>query len=319
MIDRSTTPVPPRWLHVLAVLTVLLTLPLLFLGASVTSHGVGMVDPKGFRPPWEIVNGLIENSGFDWRLEYGHRTFGFLVGLCGIGLAVGCFFFDARPWVGWLAFLALAMICAQGALGIYRVDYNALYGRTFALLHGVFAQLVFAVLICLAYALSGAGAADPGESASPALRRWSVVTVLLILAQLILGGLVRHREDLLGPRGHLLGAFLVVAAVVWLLKLIRESDGSERFATQRIALMALLALQLWLGVESWLARFYTPYADLPQLAPLPMHAEWIRTAHYLVGTLMFATSVSVVLAAHQAPALEAKLEATPSAKLEGVA
>ena len=68
MNDRSTTPVP-SWLHALAVLTVLLTLPLLFLGAGVTSHGVGMIDPRGFRLPWDIVNGLLENSGLAWRLE----------------------------------------------------------------------------------------------------------------------------------------------------------------------------------------------------------------------------------------------------------
>src|SRR5436190_16997524 len=144
------TPVSPRWLHALAVLTVLFTLPLLFLGAGVTSHGVGMVDPQGFRPPWEIINGLLENNGFDWRLEYGHRTFGFLVGLCGIALAVGCWFFDPRPWMGWIGFLALGMICAQGALGIFRVDLNHSYGKTFAMIHGVFAQLVFAVLVCVA-------------------------------------------------------------------------------------------------------------------------------------------------------------------------
>src|SRR5436853_5494094 len=93
MTDRQTKPVCPRWLHGLAVLTVLLTLPLLFLGASVTSHDVGMVDERGFRPPWDIINGLFENNGLGWRLEYGHRAFGFLVGVCGIMLAVGCWFF----------------------------------------------------------------------------------------------------------------------------------------------------------------------------------------------------------------------------------
>src|SRR5450432_2676956 len=117
-LESTPSSVPPRWLHGLAVGTVLFTLPLLFLGAGVTSHGVGMVDPQGFRPPWDIVNGLLQNSGLDWRLEYGHRTFGFLVGLCGIGLAVGGFFFDRRPWLRWMGFLALALICSQGLLGI---------------------------------------------------------------------------------------------------------------------------------------------------------------------------------------------------------
>src|ERR1022692_2218463 len=135
MTPEQPTPVSPRWLHALAVLTVLLTLPLLFLGAGVTSHDVGMIDPRGFRWPWEIIRGLLENNGLAWLLEYGHRSFGFLVGLCGIALAVGCYFYERRPWLRWMGFVALAMICVQGALGASRVDYNALYGREFALIH----------------------------------------------------------------------------------------------------------------------------------------------------------------------------------------
>ncbi len=311
------TPVPPRWLHALAVLTVLFTLPLLFLGAGVTSHDVGMVDARGFRPPWVIVNGLFENNGLGWRLEYGHRTFGFLVGMCGIALAVGCWFFDKRGWMGWIGLLGLAMICAQGALGIFRVDYNALHGRTFALAHGVFAQLVFAVLVSAMLLTSRRWSADRADSASSALQRFSIVTVLIVFAQLVLGGLVRHKDSPLGPRGHLLGAFLVVAAVVWLLKLMRESDGGERFKTQRILLMAFLTLQLWLGVESWLAKFYVAGADLPQLAPAPTHAEWIRTAHYLLGTLIFATTLTVALIAHRKPVFGTEAEPARPRELEG--
>jgi cytochrome c oxidase assembly protein subunit 15 len=315
--DRSHIPVCPRWLHGLAVLTVLLTLPLLFLGAGVTSHGVGMVDPQGFRPPWDIINGLLENSGLDWRLEYGHRTFGFLVGLCGIALAVGCWFFDRRPWMGWVGVLALAFICVQGALGIFRVDYNAIHGRTFALIHGCFAQIVFAVLVCVALLTSRRWEADRDEPASNALRRWSIVTMLLVFGQLLLGGLVRHNESLLGPRGHLLGAFVVTIAIVCLLKLIGESELRERFRVQRVLLMALLAAQLVLGIESWLAKFYMPQADLPQLLPMPVHAEWIRTIHYVVGTLVFSTTVEIALLAHRKQATAAKAVAARSGELEG--
>jgi heme A synthase len=299
------------------VLTVLFTLPLLFLGAGVTSHDVGMVDPRGFRPPWEIVNGLIENSGLAWRLEYGHRTFGFLVGLCGIGLAIGCWFFDRRGWMGWLGFLALGMICAQGMLGIFRVDYNALHGRTYAMAHGMFAQLVFATLLAVALFTSRRWLRHATETASPALQRASIITAVVVFVQLLLGGLVRHQQDsLLGPRGHLLGAFLVVGAVIWLLKLMRESDARAEFKAQRIALMGLLTLQLWLGVESWLAKFFVAAAHNQQaIAPMPTHAEWIRTAHYLVGTLLFATTVSVVLIAHRKTVPVTAI--VPAHKLEG--
>jgi len=317
MTNDSKSPDCPRWLHALAVLTVLCTLPLLFLGAGVTSHGVGMVDARGFRPPWEIVNGLFENSGFAWRLEYGHRTFGFLVGMCGIGVAVGCFFCDRRGWMGWLGFLALGLICAQGALGIFRVDYNALYGRTFAMFHGAFAQIVFAVLVAVALFTSRRWLSERTALVSPALQRWSIVTMLIVFVQLVLGGLVRHKESLLGPRGHLLWAFVVVGTIVWLLKVMRESELSDRLRVQRILLKGLLVLQLWLGVESWLAKFHVPSADLPQLLPAPTHAEWIRTSHYLLGALLFATTVTIALIANRRPVTDTAAETPRPSQLEG--
>jgi heme A synthase len=219
--------------------------------------------------------------------------------------------------MGWFAFLALGLICAQGALGIFRVDYNALYGRTFAMAHGAFAQIVFAVLVAVALFTSRRWLSERVEEASPALKRCSIVTMLLVFLQLILGSVVRHNESLLGPRGHLLGAFVVVGAVVWLLKLMRDNEMSERFRIERIALMALLTLQLWLGVESWLAKFYVPSADLPQLSPAPTHAEWIRTAHYLAGTLIFATTVTVALLANRKPVTAQAAEALRPSQLEG--
>ena len=315
----SPNPGSPRWLHLLAVLTVLFTLPLLFLGAGVTTHGVGMADPHGFRPPWVIVRILAESTGFDIRLEYGHRTFGFLVGLCAIALAIGCWFFDRRGWMGWLAFVALGMICLQGTLGIFRVDYNELYGRTFAMIHGMFAQLVFGTLVSLALFTSRRWASDGEHAMTPALQRGSIVTMLIVFVQLLLGGLVRHQESPVGPRAHLLGAFVVTGALVWLLKLIRECEAPERFRTQRWLIKGLLMLQLWLGVEAWLAKFFVATAVQQQaLEPMPMHAEWLRTAHYLVGTLLFGTTVVVALVANRrALPLEQTIVA-PARELEGV-
>ncbi|MSU78473.1 MAG: hypothetical protein EXS16_10310 [Gemmataceae bacterium] len=288
----------PRWLHAIAVTTVICTLPLLFLGASVTSHGVGMVDPKGFRPPWVVINTLFEDSRFAWRLEYGHRTFGFLVGICGIVFALGCWFFDRRSWMGWMGFLMLAMICLQGMLGIFRVDLNSQFPIAFKLMHGIFAQLVFATIVTVMLFTSNRWASLGVTNGSPALRRATLITVAIVFVQLVLGAMVRHHESLFGPRGHLFSAFLTTGAIVWLLILMRNEDGSM-FRLERVSLMGLLTLQLVLGVESWLARFHVIGSNLPQLAPAPTHAEWIRTIHYLVGTLIFATTASAAWIAHR--------------------
>ena len=44
----------PRWLHYWAILTVVAALPLLLLGAQVTTLGAGMVDQQSVREPWHL-------------------------------------------------------------------------------------------------------------------------------------------------------------------------------------------------------------------------------------------------------------------------
>jgi hypothetical protein len=126
--------------------------------------------------------------------------------------------------------------------------------------------------------------------------------------------MTRHKDFPLGPRGHLLGAFLVVACVVWLAKLVLESEQRDSFTRSLGILICLVCVQLGVGVETWLSKFYVPSADLPQLAPLsgdPDWLSWLRSAHYVVGTMIFATSVVVALKANRQPLL------APIHRLEG--
>jgi len=176
---------------------------------------------------------------------------------------------------------------------------------------------VFATLVSVVVLTSPLWQSERSESASPALQRWSIFTAFVVFGQLVLGGIVRHQDSPLGPRGHLLGAFVVVGVIVWLLKLTRESEARDLFFKNRIGLMVFLTVQLSLGIESWLARFFVPTADLPQLAPVPMHAEWVRTGHYVVGSLIFASAVAVALIAQRKPALVLDAAPVHSRELEG--
>src|SRR3954447_26586266 len=119
MTHSPTTPAPPRWLHWLALLTLAFTLPLLFLGAEVTTKRVGMADPAGYRHPWELVQVLAAEAGLDVQIEYSHRLAGFTVGCCAILLALGLWLCEPRRWVCWAGTLALGLICVQGLLGIF--------------------------------------------------------------------------------------------------------------------------------------------------------------------------------------------------------
>src|ERR1700746_3344707 len=94
------TPVP-RWLHRWAVLTACAALPLVLLGAEVTTKQVGMADPQSVRTPWHLFTiampELLER-GLGYVIEHSHRLAGWLVGACAIVLAVGMAVGVKRPW-----------------------------------------------------------------------------------------------------------------------------------------------------------------------------------------------------------------------------
>jgi cytochrome c oxidase assembly protein subunit 15 len=296
---------------------------LLVLGAEVTSKGVGMVDPQGFRAPWFLFQQMSEGSllerGIGYVIEHSHRLAGFTVGTCVIVLAISLWLREPRRWVRWLGLAALLAVSTQGVLGIFRVNLNALMGGNLALVHGCFAHLVFALLVSLALFTSRSWQAE-GEAAGPReaarLRHLSLLTAVLVYVQLVLGAVVRHNKDLvLGPRLHLLTAFAVVAAVVWLVREVFANPHRTRpETTSALVLAGLVALQLGLGVEAWLSKFAArPRTDWEQAPDL------VRTGHYFFGALVFAAAVVVALQARRRLGLAARPAAAPAARLEGVA
>src|SRR5262249_30414069 len=88
------------------------------------------------------------------------------------------------------------------------------------------------------------------------LRRLSVALVLLVYGQLVRGCLVRHTAASWWPRLHLLAAFVVAGAIVWLLREMWARPGlARREIVAGWLLGAILLAQLALGIESWLVRF----------------------------------------------------------------
>src|SRR5579862_2545285 len=231
----------PRWLHWWAVITLLAALPLLLLGAEVTTKGIGMVDERGLRSPWFFFQEFLNQRGLDWKIEHGHRQAGWIIGTCVILLGAFCWWQEPRRWVCWLSVVALPAVCVQGLLGIFRVELNALLGKTLALVHGCFAQLVFALLAALVVVTSRRwqNATPLAEPEKPGLKRWVILTAVLIYGQLILGSLVRHMDFAFGARAHLLGAFVVIAAVLHLGKLVLASPR-RAFVGRSVVILVIL-------------------------------------------------------------------------------
>jgi heme A synthase len=310
----------PHWL---AVFTACAALPLLLLGAEVTTKGAGMVDPQGFRAPWHLLTALLRESGLGFLIEYSHRLAGMVVGVCCIVLAVQLWRTGRRPFDRCLGLIALAGVVAQGLLGIFRVDQVS---RELAFVHGLFAQVVFALLVSVAVMTSRAWAT--GESQRADLRRLALVLVALVYAQVAFGAFLRHFAGpdrsfsltyvLVAQRLHLLTAFAVVVSVVWAFLAVRARRSTDRPLRRLTGLLAgIVAAQVLLGVEAWFGRFG---AGVGEGAPAPgLAADLVRSLHVLVGALLFATTVVFTLLVYRPGTATVALPTAPPRPLEGAA
>ena len=306
----------PRWLHWLAVFTACAALPLVLLGAEVTTKQVGMVDKVGFRAPWHLLSVPLREAGLGYLIEHSHRLAGFVVGTCSIVLAVGLWLTGRRPLVRWMGWVALAAVSAQGLLGIFRVNKHAVVGPELALVHGLFAQVVFATLVSVAVMTSRPWGS--GEGRRPGLRRTALALLALVYAQIAFGAVVRHFQDRVAQRVHVLVAFAVVVAVVWAYLSVRQRLAADRPLRRLTGLLAgLVTVQVMLGVEAWVRRFGSGVP--PELLMSSPGTDLVRSLHFVVGALLFTTTVVFTLLVYRPGTAAVALPAAPPRPLEGAA
>jgi cytochrome c oxidase assembly protein subunit 15 len=191
-----------------------------------------------------------------------------------------------------LGVTALVGVMIQGLFGGFRVMLNELVGTDLATVHGIFAQVIFCLLIAIAVLT---GPRQPSQRSHPRiLDRGAVLLVVVLFTQIVLGAFVRHAPTTLTQRLHFLMAFVATGFAVWLLFGLK-SQATARVRVQSASwwLGLFLALQVVLGVEAWMAKFgqYT----LPDLVKITTQYAVIRTAHALVGSCLLATAVVIVL------------------------
>lgn len=321
-MGEPTSPKPTAaiWLHRWAVLTVLATLPLLFLGAEVTTKRVGMADPVWpTHPLYLLLEGTGLERGLGFLIEHSHRLAGWTIGLCSIVLAVLAWLWEPRGFVRSLAFAALAGVVVQGLLGGFRVRLHAMLGPDLALIHGCFGQMVFALLVSVAMCTSPRWRASDqatGLADSSQLRRWSLIVVGLLLTQLVLGAFVRHRLYPLAQRGHLLVAFAVLGSIVWLAKSALTEQANPNVSRAVRLMLVLVVLQLMLGVEAWMIRAPNLAQGSEVIVGEPtvslLSRDVVRSLHVLVGAFLLSTGVVAALEAHRSAI--GRLISIPSAR-----
>ena len=111
-------------IRLLSKLVVLATLLLIFVGALIKSHEVGLSVPdwptsygkQMFSFPLsEMVGGIF--------FEHGHRLFATIVGFLTLVLAIIVGFSNQPKWVKQISLLALVLVISQGLLGGMTVLY----------------------------------------------------------------------------------------------------------------------------------------------------------------------------------------------------
>ena len=178
-------------IRLLSKLVVLATLLLIFVGALIKSHEVGLSVPdwptsygkQMFSFPLsEMVGGIF--------FEHGHRLFATIVGFLTLVLAIIVGFSNQPKWVKQISLLALVLVISQGLLGGMTVLY--FLPPPISILHGILAQTFFAITIFIAYSQSKIRSRKQKSLSAPYVRRGAIILASLVYIQLILGALMRH-------------------------------------------------------------------------------------------------------------------------------
>jgi cytochrome c oxidase assembly protein subunit 15 len=301
------------WPHRLAVVTVLATFCLLWVGGLVTTLKAGMAVedwPNTFGYPlffYPILDWL--RGPRDVFIEHGHRLLGQLVGLLSIALAIVTWRSEPRRWVRWMAVATVPAVVVQGVLGGVRVLQNDVL---FARIHGCFGPLVFALFVAIAV-VTGRRWRTAADSSGPypeRLRRLALFTTALAYMQLVAGAHVRHLPPNMTPSAFRLVVFVhLFLAILLLVHIILLAIGAWKarglvsgVAAPSLALTFLIVAQLFLGVATWSLKYGWP----TWLGPPPRGAEFtvydsapaqalITTLHVAVGWLILVTALTLLL------------------------
>jgi cytochrome c oxidase assembly protein subunit 15 len=272
------------WGAVFALVLAAATLPLITAGGLVVAYGAGMSVPD-----WPLSFG---NDMFLYRLsqmqaqpgtfyEHTHRLMGTLVGLTSLTLAIYMSIASRRTRLAAIAWVIFVAVCIQGVLGGLRVTENSILLAT---IHGIFAQIVFASMACLAVAATGAFVAVPPRMPGSMDRLASATLVVALLVQLAFGALVRQRFDsLVLIHITFAGVLAILALVCGFRAYFRGTAlGGEPLISVGIFILSAVACQLLLGAIALMLRPAT--ATSPKTT---VSALW-TTAHQANGAILLA-------------------------------
>ncbi|MDP3981730.1 MAG: COX15/CtaA family protein [Chlamydiota bacterium] len=272
-------------LHRFAKLTAGITFLLLWAGALVTGTDSGLSVPDWplsfgqFFP--EMKGGVI--------FEHGHRMIAGCVAITTLILVIWIFLKDNRRWMRWTGVTAIGMVLTQALLGGLTVLLKL--PPAVSIGHAAMAEAFFCMTVCLAVFTSSGWINFEEESTGPLIRVQGLATLVtaLMYVQVLLGALYRHART--GLVFHIIGAFVVMIAIIVLSRRILRSPGVKPMLRKPAFLLAIhIILQIILGFGSLGLLFAKGDST-----GLVLMRVLITTFHLVVGAFMLVLSLILTL------------------------
>lgn len=297
----------PDWLARFGLVAAVSVAPLLVLGGWTTTGGAALSVPD-----WPTTYGanmflypIGEMSRPRVYLEHSHRLFGTLVGMTTIVLVLFTFLGgEKRRWMKVMVLALLGLVIAQGVLGGIRVTARS---TGLALMHGILAQVFFALMVAYAAFLSPTFKNKDLPGGVLASRRpKSMATAFMhtTIVQLFFGALYRHMGTPHAMYTHIVFSLVVVVFAIFASFEVRgmlAGQAEPQWARPKrsmtvlgTAILGCVALQFTLG---WAALFIVGIkkkTELP-LGEAAIHAaerslpeQLTPTLHQANGALLLA-------------------------------
>ncbi len=297
------------WIGRFAAVVAITTLVLITAGGVVTGLEAGMAVPDWlttFSYPMMLYPLELMKEDPGRYFEHFHRLWGLLVGLSTIVLVIHLFLFDRRSWVKWTGMVILLLVIIQGIFGGTRITENNL---TLAIVHGVFGQIVFALLVCMAAFTSPhwVGTA-PRTRIDKAKSDYALASALLVVVvlQIALGAVYRHLSSDREVSEKL--TFALVNAHMGLgvlLALKLEFVGMRAWARRKdyqplsrigLVLVILTPLQILLGIVAYVMVEMAKREPDDPIAPIEV---LLTGMHQVTGALILAASALLLVWTHR--------------------
>jgi cytochrome c oxidase assembly protein subunit 15 len=255
-------------------------------GASVTSNDAGLSVPD-----WPTSFGyLVKVPHFvgGVRFEWSHRMVAGSLVVLTLAIAAWTLIVERRSWLRKLALAALGTVIAQAILGGMTV--LMLQPPAISTAHAAVAQTFFCIAVAIALFTGRKWVEEVPQvefdSRRPSLFTLSLLSIVVLYVQLILGGMFRHHGMSWWP--HVAHAFIVAVVLTWTsIRALSIYSKIEAIRRPAILMLSLLITQLCLGFAAFLTR--VAWGRDSVQPELPMVISTV--AHVAVGALLLATTV----------------------------